>query len=76
MSLAQLQPQLVCDIFGKNDLQFSSKLEVKSFILCSTMCNIIQMVCNWILYSVDQVKLEVILEVGMEFGNEVEACHY
>ena len=23
-----------------------------------------------------QVKLEVILEVGMEFGDEVEACHY
>ena len=23
-----------------------------------------------------QAKLEVILEVGMEFGDEVEACHY
>ena len=23
-----------------------------------------------------QVKLEVILEVGMEFGDELEACHY
>ena len=23
-----------------------------------------------------QAKLDVILEVGMEFGDEVEACHY